>query len=68
MVHYKGIIPAFHKINWNFSSMATAFLAAKYRPLFTMYQLWRSVSHKLIKIETSNFSHTYIYSYVIDPD
>ena len=49
MVHYTGIVPAFHikKINWNVNSMPQSILAVKYRPRFAMYQHWRSVYHKL---------------------
>ena len=46
MVHYRGIVPAFHIKN--------------------KLEFWRSISHKLIKIETSNFSHTYICGCVVD--
>ena len=60
MVHYTGIAPAFHiknKLEFYLNSHI-AFLVAKFRPLFTMYQFWRSVFHELIKIKTLNFSYT----------
>ena len=60
MLHYTGIVLEFYLQGH------IAFLAAKYRTLFTIYQLWRSVSHKLIKIETLNFSYTYICRCFID--
>ena len=70
MVHYTGFLPVFHiknKLEFYLHGHI-AFSAAKYRPHFTVYQLWRSVSHRLIKIETLNFSYTHICSCVIDPN
>ena len=54
MVHYIVTVLAVHMQN------NLEFVAAQYRPLFTMYHLWRSVSHELIKIETPNLTYTYI--------
>ena len=54
MVHYIGTVLAVHIQN------NLEFVAAKYRPLFTMYHLWRSVSHELINIENPNLTYTYI--------
>ena len=49
MVHYTGIVPVFHiQINWNFVSMAIAFLAAIHRQLFTIYQI--RASHNSVAI------------------
>ena len=43
MVYYTGIVLVFHiQINWNFISMAIAFLAAIHRPLLTIYQQHRN--------------------------
>ena len=48
MVYYIGTVFVFHiQINWNFISMAIAFLAAIHRPLFT----------NNIDIETSEVSY-----------
>ena len=44
MVYYTGIVLVFHiHINWNFISMAIAFLAAIHRPLLTIYQQHRNL-------------------------
>ena len=43
MVYYTGTVFVFHiQINWNFISMAIAFLAAIHRPLLTIYQQHRN--------------------------
>ena len=63
MVHYTGIVPAFHiknKLEFYLHGHI-AFLTAKYRQLFTTYQLLRSTPHKLIKIETSQTCHIPTY-------
>ena len=42
MVYYIGTVLVFHiQINWNFISMAIAFLAAIHRPPLTIYQQHR---------------------------
>ena len=43
MVYYIGTVLVFHiQINWNFISMAIAFLAAIHWPLLTIYQQHRN--------------------------
>ena len=43
MVYYTATVLVFHiQINWNFMSVAIAFLAAIHRPLLTIYQQHRN--------------------------